>query len=295
MCLSGTRPDGTIALRSGTTGRADRDVEDAQSVTETRTATRGGRRGTLRVLAAAALATWSLHRRALPHADRRRSRCWPPAPVCSIWRSCCRRPANMAPVSSANSPHVAATPVRRVHAVHLWQELHPLLSPYTRRAREGRALFARAIDGAAELGAKVNRLAWTEASRDAHPGRAGRTSSMPPPTWRRLRRRRTAPRDRERLLVRAGHGARCAGLLREREGVRPPRGAGRLRLRSVPGRRGRREPVHDAGGDGRSRLRRPPQRPPRGRPRDTVISLLAKAISPGRPCCAPSPAPIPVR
>jgi sugar phosphate isomerase/epimerase/predicted metal-dependent hydrolase len=43
----------------------------------------------------------------------------------------------------------------RVHAVHLWQELHPLLSPYARRAREGRALFARAIDGAAELGAKV--------------------------------------------------------------------------------------------------------------------------------------------
>jgi sugar phosphate isomerase/epimerase len=43
----------------------------------------------------------------------------------------------------------------RVHAVHLWQEVHPLLSPYARRAREGRALFARAIDGAAELGAKV--------------------------------------------------------------------------------------------------------------------------------------------
>jgi sugar phosphate isomerase/epimerase/predicted metal-dependent hydrolase len=33
--------------------------------------------------------------------------------------------------------------------------LHPLLSPYARRAREGRALFARAIDGASELGAKV--------------------------------------------------------------------------------------------------------------------------------------------
>ncbi|MBW3632065.1 MAG: DUF309 domain-containing protein [Chloroflexi bacterium] len=46
----------------------------------------------------------------------------------------------------------------RVHAVHLWQELHPLLSPYVRRAREGRTLFARAIDGAEQLGAKV--IVW---------------------------------------------------------------------------------------------------------------------------------------
>jgi sugar phosphate isomerase/epimerase/predicted metal-dependent hydrolase len=46
----------------------------------------------------------------------------------------------------------------RVHAVHLWQQLHPLLSPYARRAREGRTLFARAIDGAVELGAKV--IVW---------------------------------------------------------------------------------------------------------------------------------------
>ena len=45
-----------------------------------------------------------------------------------------------------------------MHAVHLWQELHPLLSPYARRAREGRTLFARAIDGAVELGAKV--IVW---------------------------------------------------------------------------------------------------------------------------------------
>ncbi len=43
----------------------------------------------------------------------------------------------------------------RVHAVHLWQELHPVLSPYARRVREGRTLFGRAIEGAAELGAKV--------------------------------------------------------------------------------------------------------------------------------------------
>lgn len=46
----------------------------------------------------------------------------------------------------------------RVHAIHLWQDLHPLLSPYARRAREGRALFARAVDGAGELGAKV--IVW---------------------------------------------------------------------------------------------------------------------------------------
>jgi sugar phosphate isomerase/epimerase len=46
----------------------------------------------------------------------------------------------------------------RVHAIHLWQQLHPLLSPYARRAREGRTLFARAIDGAVELGAKV--IVW---------------------------------------------------------------------------------------------------------------------------------------
>jgi hypothetical protein len=43
----------------------------------------------------------------------------------------------------------------RVHAVHLWQDLHPLLSPYSRRVREGRTLFARAIEASAELGANV--------------------------------------------------------------------------------------------------------------------------------------------
>jgi sugar phosphate isomerase/epimerase/predicted metal-dependent hydrolase len=43
----------------------------------------------------------------------------------------------------------------RVHAIHLWQDLHPLLSPYARRVREGRTLFGRAIEGAAELGAKA--------------------------------------------------------------------------------------------------------------------------------------------
>lgn len=46
----------------------------------------------------------------------------------------------------------------RVHSIHLWQDLHPLLSPYARRAREGRTLFARAIEGGAELGGKV--IVW---------------------------------------------------------------------------------------------------------------------------------------
>ena len=46
----------------------------------------------------------------------------------------------------------------RVHAVHVWQELHPLLSPYRRRAAEGLALFDRAIAGAAALGARA--IVW---------------------------------------------------------------------------------------------------------------------------------------
>ena len=51
----------------------------------------------------------------------------------------------------------------RVHAVHLWQEFHPLLSPYRRRADEGRALFDRAIAAAAALGAGV--IVWHGAKR----------------------------------------------------------------------------------------------------------------------------------
>lgn len=52
----------------------------------------------------------------------------------------------------------------KVHAIHLWQQLHPLLSPYARRAREGRTLFARAIDGAVDLGGKV--VVWHGPRRD---------------------------------------------------------------------------------------------------------------------------------
>lgn len=43
----------------------------------------------------------------------------------------------------------------RVHSVHLRQQLHSLLSPYARRAREGRTLFSRAIEGTVDLGGKV--------------------------------------------------------------------------------------------------------------------------------------------
>jgi len=45
-----------------------------------------------------------------------------------------------------------------VHAVHIWQAYHPLLSPYRRRVREGERLFDRAIAGAAELGARA--IVW---------------------------------------------------------------------------------------------------------------------------------------
>src|SRR5579884_3446763 len=46
----------------------------------------------------------------------------------------------------------------RVHAIHVMQSLHPVFDPYPRRVREGRALFARAIEGAAALGARA--LVW---------------------------------------------------------------------------------------------------------------------------------------
>ncbi len=52
----------------------------------------------------------------------------------------------------------------RIHTIHLWQTLHPLLSPYARRAREGRTLFARAIDGTVELGGKV--IVWHGPKQD---------------------------------------------------------------------------------------------------------------------------------
>lgn len=45
-----------------------------------------------------------------------------------------------------------------VRSLHTMESLHPVLSPYPRRAAEGRELFAKAIDAAATLGADV--LVW---------------------------------------------------------------------------------------------------------------------------------------
>lgn len=46
----------------------------------------------------------------------------------------------------------------RVHSIHTMETLHQLLSPYARRAEEGRALFQQAIEAAVALDAKV--IVW---------------------------------------------------------------------------------------------------------------------------------------
>jgi uncharacterized protein len=56
----------------------------------------------------------------------------------------------------------------RVHAVHVWQQYHPLFASYPRRVADARELFERAIAGAAELGARV--VVWHGACRDELPG-----------------------------------------------------------------------------------------------------------------------------
>jgi uncharacterized protein len=52
----------------------------------------------------------------------------------------------------------------RVHSVHSMLALHPMLDRYTRRAAEGRALFDRAIEATAALGAGV--LVWHGPKRE---------------------------------------------------------------------------------------------------------------------------------
>ena len=126
-------------------------------MTEARTATRGGRRGTLRMLQPPrlrlGLSTGALY----------------PTPTEDVPDAAARAGLFDLEIMLQTPGEYGAGFIRelssrcrnagsRVHAVHLWQELHPLLSPYTRRAREGRTLFARAIDGAAQLGAKV--IVW---------------------------------------------------------------------------------------------------------------------------------------
>lgn len=60
-----------------------------------------------------------------------------------------------------------------VHAVHVWNEFHPVINAYRRRAEEGRAMFSRAIAAAAMLDAKV--VVWHGPKRpdgDTDEGRA---------------------------------------------------------------------------------------------------------------------------
>jgi sugar phosphate isomerase/epimerase len=52
----------------------------------------------------------------------------------------------------------------RVHAVHTYQSLHPLFTPYRRRTEEARTLFDRGIAAAAELGARA--LIWHGMTRE---------------------------------------------------------------------------------------------------------------------------------
>jgi uncharacterized protein len=126
-------------------------------VTETRTATRGGRRGALRVLQPPrlrlGLSTGALY--PMPTED---------APEVAARAGLFDLEIMLQTPGEYGTAFIRELSTRcrnagsRVHAIHLWQELHPLLSPYARRAREGRTLFARAIDGAVELGAKV--IVW---------------------------------------------------------------------------------------------------------------------------------------
>ena len=88
----------------------------------------------------------------------RMCRRWRRRMASSTWRSCCKRLESTARASSAVSKGGCQQAGCRVHAVHLWQELHPLLSPYQRRAAEGLALFERAIAAAQTLASPV--IVW---------------------------------------------------------------------------------------------------------------------------------------
>jgi uncharacterized protein len=64
----------------------------------------------------------------------------------------------------------------RVHAVHVWNDFHPLLNPYRRRADEGRAMFSRAIAAAAMLDARV--VVWHGPKRGEVDSREGRDAFL---------------------------------------------------------------------------------------------------------------------
>jgi sugar phosphate isomerase/epimerase len=65
--------------------------------------------------------------------------------------------------------NVAATGTR-VHSLHTYQPLHPMISAYRRRVEEGVALFRRGIDAAAELGARA--IVWHGLARRESTGPA---------------------------------------------------------------------------------------------------------------------------
>ena len=79
-------------------------------------------------------------------------------------------PGEYAPAFVRQVKANAAAAGCRVHALHTFQRLHPMVTPYRRRAEEGTALFRQAIDAAAELGAVA--VVWHGLSRQevAHPG-----------------------------------------------------------------------------------------------------------------------------
>ena len=126
-------------------------------MTEARTATRGGRRGALRVLEPPRLRLGLSSGALYPTATEE-------VPDVAARAGLFDLEIMLQTPGEYGSGFIRELAARsrgagcRVHVIHLWQELHPLLSPYARRVREGRALFNRAIDGAVELGART--IVW---------------------------------------------------------------------------------------------------------------------------------------
>src|SRR5215217_5114163 len=156
MCLSGT---GQMVPSPAGTGQRARPSQwgGGSRVTDTRTASRGGRRGTLRVLQPPRLrlglstgALYPMLTEEVPDAAAH-------AGLFDL-EIMLQTPGEYGTGFIRELSSRCRNAGSRVHAIHLWQQLHPLLSPYPRRAREGRTLFARAIDAAVELGAKV--IVW---------------------------------------------------------------------------------------------------------------------------------------
>ena len=148
-------------------------------MTETRTATRGGRRGSLRVLQPPrlrlGLSTGALY----------------PTPTEDVPDAAARAGLFDLEIMLQTPGEYGTGFIRelsarcrnagsRVHAVHLWQELHPLLSP----VRAARARGPRPVRAGhrrrGRAGGKSDRLAWSEADRDEDAGGLARISSTRP-------------------------------------------------------------------------------------------------------------------